>query len=143
MTHISISLYMSVTFSLLRRRTFTQVSDLCTLFNLSTHTPTTRAHTHTHTHTHKIATPHKHVSVRSPGVCVCIGVCVASHQPHTNTQSVCVCVCVWRLTSSPLYCFRQCRRRLVLASQNEVISKSSLFLWRGTQMHKTNTNKRM
>ncbi len=34
------------------------------------------------------------------------------------------------LTSSPLYCFRQCRSRLAFASQKEVISKSSLFLWR-------------
>lgn len=31
------------------------------------------------------------------------------------------------MTSSPLYCFKQCRRRLVLANQKDVISKSSLF----------------
>lgn len=30
------------------------------------------------------------------------------------------------LTSSPLYCFKQCRRRQVLDNQNDVISKSSL-----------------
>lgn len=30
------------------------------------------------------------------------------------------------LTSSPLYCFKQCRRRQVLDNQNAVISKSSL-----------------
>lgn len=35
-----------------------------------------------------------------------------------------VCVVVG-LTSSPLYCFRQCRKRQVLASQKETVSKSS------------------
>lgn len=35
------------------------------------------------------------------------------------------------LTASPLYCFKQCRRRHVFASQNDVIWKSSLFFWRG------------
>lgn len=37
------------------------------------------------------------------------------------------------LTSSPLYCFRQCSKRLLLANQNDIISKSSLFLCRTKQ----------
>lgn len=33
------------------------------------------------------------------------------------------------LTASPLYCFKQCRRRHVFANQKDVISKSSLCFW--------------
>lgn len=41
---------------------------------------------------------------------------------------------IFFLTSSPLYCLRQCRSRLVLASQKDVISKSSLFFCKTVQM---------
>lgn len=33
------------------------------------------------------------------------------------------------LTSSPLYCFRQCKKRQVFASQKETVSKSSPRFW--------------
>lgn len=44
---------------------------------------------------------------------------------------------VWYLTSSPLYCFRQCRKRHVLDNQKETVSKSSpLFCRKKTVMRK-------